>query len=86
MTDDIEITDLRRKPAAPTPPPDPRGDLDALREAMQFAWRPAGSRSLGERWLRAGEEEQSNPMRPLEPPRPPALPKGLGRRARRLKR
>ena len=83
MNDEIEIIDLRRRSERPTPQnADKRGDLDGLREAMQFAWRPAGSMSLGDRWLRAGEAEESNPMRPLAPPRPPALPPGLARRSR----
>ncbi len=83
MNDEIEIIDLRRKSERPTPTNrDARSDLGALREAMQFAWRPAGSMSLGDRWLRAGEPEESNPMRPLAPPKPPAMPPGLQRRNR----
>lgn len=39
-------------------------------EAFTHAWRPAGSMSLSERWLRAGEGDE--PRR--SPPRPPALP------------
>lgn len=31
---------------------------------FDLAWRPAGSRSLGERWLRAGEPAPRPPARP----------------------
>ncbi len=79
---DIDINELRTRPEPTVARRDRRGDLDGLREAMHFAWRPAGSMSLGDRWLRAGnpEEETSHPHRPLAPPKPPAIPRGLSRR------
>ncbi len=79
---DIDLIELRTRTEPTVARRDGRGDMNGLREAMHFAWRPAGSMSLGDRWLRAGtpEEEQSNPHRPLAPPKPPALPAGLTRR------
>lgn len=57
--------------------------LEPAREAFTLAWRPAGSRSLGERWLRAGEREG---VQRASPPRPPAPPPGLKLKVRKLKR
>lgn len=60
-----------------------KSDLDAAREAFAHAWRPAGSMSLAERWLRAGETDE--PRRAL-PPRPPAPPAALKLKLRRIKK
>ena len=61
---------------------DRKAELPPALEALTFAWRPAGSMSLAERWLRAGESDA--PVR-AAPPRPPAPPKNLRLRPRRLK-
>lgn len=57
-----------------------------MREAFVSAWRPAGSMSLSERWLRAGETEEAPALR-RSPPRPPALPSSFPLRPpKRIKR
>lgn len=50
-----------------------KADLEPALEAFSMAWRPAGSMSLSERWLKAGESDE--PRR--SPPRPPAPPPSL---------
>ena len=47
--------ELREVPKKTVPAPDVR-HLQGKKEAMLNAWRPAGSSSLGERWLKAGTE------------------------------
>lgn len=54
---DEKAIQLREVPKKTVPAPDVR-HLQGKKEAMLHAWRPAGSSSLAERWLRAGEEEQ----------------------------
>ena len=72
-----------------TAPARPKSDIERAREAFTYAWRPAGSMSLAESWLRAGEgEEEENPskLRRLSPPRPPAPPSTAKLLKRKLKR
>lgn len=59
-----------------------KAELDPALEAFTMSWRPAGSMSLAERWLRAGETEDA----PRRAPRPPAPPKDAKLRMRRLKK
>jgi hypothetical protein len=50
--------ELREVPKKTVPAPDVR-HLQGKKEAMLNAWRPAGSSSLGERWLKAGAESKA---------------------------
>ena len=54
---DEKTLQLREVPKKTVPAPDVR-HLQGKKEAMLHAWRPAGSSSLAERWLRAGEEDR----------------------------
>lgn len=51
-----------------------KADLEPAIEAFTLSWRPAGSMSLSERWLRAGDgEEEQRSLAPRPPPPPAAL-------------
>ncbi|MBX5482804.1 MAG: hypothetical protein IRZ16_13335 [Myxococcaceae bacterium] len=78
--EDVSAIDYRTLFASPLRK-DRRADLEPALEAFSFAWRPAGSMSLAERWLRAGESTQDR-----SPPRPPAPPSELKLKRRRIKR
>jgi hypothetical protein len=70
----LQLSPIRREKQA---------DVDPALEAFTFAWRPAGSMSLDERWLRAGEDEGA---RHHSPPRLPAPLPGPKLNARKLER
>lgn len=52
---DEKAVELREIPKKTVPAHDLR-HLAGKKEAMLHAWRPAGSASLAERWLSAGEQ------------------------------
>lgn len=78
--DDITAIDYRALLTSPLRR-DKKASLEPALEAFSLAWRPAGSMSLSERWLRAGEAE--TPKR--TPPRPPAPPAAVVLKRRRIK-
>lgn len=59
---DEKAVQLLEIPKKTVPAPDVR-HLQGKKEAMLNAWRPAGSASLAERWLSAGEQPKSQPRR-----------------------
>lgn len=81
--DDVSAIDYRALFAG-TQRKDNRADMEPALEAFSLAWRPAGSRSLAERWLKAGEDDAGAP-RALAP-RPPAPPGELKLKRRRIKK
>lgn len=54
---DEKTVQMREIPKKTVPAPDVR-HLQGKKEALLNAWRPAGSSSLGERWLKAGTESK----------------------------
>ena len=52
--------------------PTPAREPAELPEWLPRVWRPAGSMSLAERWLRSGEPARPAPrQKPVPPPAPP---------------
>ena len=79
--DDVSAIDYRALFAG-TQRKDKRADMEPALEAFSLAWRPAGSMSLSDRWLKAGEDDAGAPRAP----RPPAPPPDLKLKRRRIKK